>query len=53
MQGGTVFVRAPAATAWPRKGLIIIKDMLDLFFVLITILFFLISWAYVRGCDRL
>jgi len=27
--------------------------MLDLFFVLITILFFLIGWAYVRGCDRL
>jgi len=27
--------------------------MLDLFFVLITILFFLIAWAYVRGCDRL
>jgi len=27
--------------------------MLDLFFVVIAILFFLISWAYVRGCDRL
>jgi len=27
--------------------------MLDLFFVMITILFFLIAWAYVRGCDRL
>jgi len=27
--------------------------MLDLFFVVITILFFLISWAYVKGCDRL
>jgi len=27
--------------------------MLDLFFVVITILFFLIAWAYVRGCDRL
>jgi len=27
--------------------------MLDLFFVLITILFFLVAWAYVRGCDRL
>jgi len=27
--------------------------MLDLFFVAITILFFLIAWAYVRGCDRL
>ncbi len=27
--------------------------MLDLFFVLITVLFFLISWAYVKGCDRL
>jgi len=29
------------------------KIMLDLFFVVITILFFLISWAYVKGCDRL
>jgi len=27
--------------------------MLDMFFVLITILFFLIAWAYVRGCDHL
>jgi len=27
--------------------------MLDLFFVVITILFFVIAWAYVRGCDRL
>jgi len=27
--------------------------MLDLFFVVITILFFLVAWAYVRGCDRL
>jgi len=27
--------------------------MLDLFFVVITILFFLIAWAYVRGCDSL
>jgi len=27
--------------------------MLDLFFVVITILFFGIAWAYVRGCDRL
>jgi len=27
--------------------------MQDLFFVVITILFFLIAWAYVRGCDRL
>jgi len=27
--------------------------MLDLFFVMITILFFLIAWAYVRGCDCL
>jgi hypothetical protein len=25
----------------------------DLFFVLITVLFFVIAWAYVRGCDRL
>jgi len=27
--------------------------MLDLTFVLITILFFLASWAFVKGCDRL
>jgi len=27
--------------------------MLDLVFVLITILFFLASWAFVKGCDRL
>jgi len=27
--------------------------MLDLFFVVLTIVFFLIAWAYVRGCDRL
>src|ERR1017187_10153980 len=26
--------------------------MLDLFFVVITVLFFLIAWAYVRGCAR-
>jgi hypothetical protein len=27
--------------------------MLDLFFVLIAILFFAVSWLFVRGCDRL
>jgi len=27
--------------------------MLDFFFVLLTILFFVIAWAYVKGCDRL
>jgi len=27
--------------------------MLDLFFVLLTILFFALSWAFVKGCDRL
>jgi len=27
--------------------------MLDLFFVLLTILFFVVSWAFVKGCDRL
>jgi len=27
--------------------------MLDLFFVVLTVVFFLIAWAYVRGCDRL
>jgi len=25
----------------------------DLLFVAIPILFFFVSWAYVRGCDRL
>jgi hypothetical protein len=29
------------------------KIMLDLFFVGLTILFFVIGWAYTRGCDRL
>lgn len=28
-------------------------DMLDLFFVTITILFFVAAWAFVKGCDRL
>jgi len=27
--------------------------MLDLLFILIAVCFFLVSWAYVRGCDRL
>jgi len=27
--------------------------MLDLMFVALTLVFFLLSWAYVRGCDRL
>jgi len=27
--------------------------MLDVFFVLISILFFAVSWAFVKGCDRL
>jgi len=27
--------------------------MLDLFFVLLTILFFALSWAFVKGCDQL
>jgi len=27
--------------------------MLDLMFVSIAVLFFIVSWAYVRGCDRL
>jgi len=27
--------------------------MLDLVFVLLAILFFLVSWAFVKGCDRL
>jgi len=27
--------------------------MLDLMFVSIAVLFFAVSWAYVRGCDRL
>jgi hypothetical protein len=28
-------------------------DMLDLVFVILTVAFFLGSWAYVRGCERL
>jgi len=27
--------------------------LLDLMFIGIAILFFAVSWAYVRGCDRL
>jgi len=27
--------------------------MLDLVFVLISILFFVAGWAFVKGCDRL
>jgi hypothetical protein len=27
--------------------------LLDLMFVSIAVLFFLVSWAYVRGCERL
>jgi len=27
--------------------------MLDLFFVVLTILFFLAGWAFIKGCDRL
>jgi len=27
--------------------------MPDVFFVILTIVFFLVAWAYVRGCDRL
>jgi len=27
--------------------------MLDLMFVSMAVLFFIVSWAYVRGCDRL
>jgi len=27
--------------------------MLDAFFVLVSILFFVVSWAFVKGCDRL
>jgi len=27
--------------------------LLDLMFVLIAVFFFFVSWAYVRGCDRL
>jgi len=30
-----------------------VEQMLDLTFVLITILFFAASWAFVKGCDRL
>jgi len=27
--------------------------LLDLMFITIGVLFFFVSWAYVRGCDRL
>jgi len=27
--------------------------MLDLFFTLISIVFFVAGWAFVKGCDRL
>jgi len=27
--------------------------MQDLLFISIAVLFFFVSWAYVRGCDRL
>jgi len=27
--------------------------MLDVFFVLISILFFVAGWAFVKGCERL
>jgi len=27
--------------------------MIDVFFVLISTLFFLAGWAFVKGCDRL
>jgi len=27
--------------------------MLDAMFVMIAVAFFAVSWAYVRGCDRL
>jgi len=27
--------------------------LLDLLFIAIAVLFFVVSWAYVRGCDRL
>jgi len=29
------------------------NSMLDVIFVVVTVVFFLISWLYVRGCDRL
>jgi len=27
--------------------------MADVIFIVVTIVFFIISWLYVRGCDRL
>jgi len=30
-----------------------VETMLDVLFVLISILFFVVSWAFVKGCDRL
>jgi hypothetical protein len=29
-----------------------VTSMLDLVFVVVTLLFFLISWLYVRACER-
>src|SRR5262245_5404805 len=29
------------------------KRMADVIFILLTVVFFIISWLYVRGCDRL
>jgi hypothetical protein len=28
-------------------------QMADVIFIIITVVFFVISWLYVRGCDRL
>jgi len=30
-----------------------VKQMSDIFFVLIMILFFAAGWAFVKGCERL
>jgi len=30
-----------------------VKKMLDVFFVLVSILFFAAGWAFVKGCERL
>jgi hypothetical protein len=29
------------------------EQMADFIFIIITVVFFVISWLYVRGCDRL
>ncbi len=38
----------PLALDWSRE----VAPMLDVVFVVVTLLFFALSWLYVRACDR-